>query len=135
MQRLVIKGNVGQEPELKTVSGGQTLCKFSVAVNESFTKKDGTKQESTTWFNVTVWGKAAERTAARVKKGSRVIVEGKVKLNTFEGKDGTQKASLEVTALSVDTLEKFQREDGADAGGRDAGMEPDYDNSSDDAPF
>lgn len=131
----MIKGNVGQEPELKTLAGGQTLCKFSVAVNESFTKKDGTKQESTTWFNVTVWGKAAERAAKNVKKGSRVVVEGKVKINSFEGKDGTQKSSLEVSALSVDVLQKFEREDSGDAGGRDMGMEPDYGNNSEDTPF
>ena len=98
---ITIVGNVGTEPEMRFTPSGKPVTTFSVAVNE---KRGG--DEETTWFRVATWGKLAEVCNQYLNKGRQVLVVGSPKLNQWEAKDGTTKASIEINAGEVKFLGK-----------------------------
>ena len=104
-QKLIIIGNLGSDPEQKYTAEGKAVTNFSVATSRKFGDKD-----ETTWFRVSVWGKQAESCNTYLHKGSKVLVEGRLKSNAdgnprvYERKDGTWSASYEITAESVRLL-------------------------------
>lgn len=115
MNQIMIKGNVGQNPELRDIGNGQSVCRFSVAVNESYFTKTNEKKETTTWFNVSVWGKRAESLVQRLSKGSRVFVIGKVRQSKYTDKQGVEKTNFEIIANSVEIIEvKGSQEESSD---------------------
>ena len=97
-QKLIIIGNLGSDPEQRFTPDGKPVTSFSVATSRKYGDKD-----ETTWFRVTVWDKQAESCNRYLSKGSKVLVEGRLKAepNVFEKKDGTWASSYEVTAESV----------------------------------
>jgi single-strand DNA-binding protein len=92
----ILVGNLGQDPELKTLPGGTVLCNFTLATNE----RRGDKDE-TTWHNITVFGKQAEAVAKYKKKGDAVVVMGRTSHSTYEKKDGSKGYSTKVIAERV----------------------------------
>lgn len=88
LNKVMLIGNLGKDPELKYTSTGNGVCSFSLAVNEDYKNKDGEKVEHTEWINCTAWGKTAEIVAEYSKKGYTVYVEGKLRTKKSEGKDG-----------------------------------------------
>ena len=104
-QRLIIIGNLGNNPEMRYTPDGKPVTSFSVATSRKFGEKD-----ETTWFRVSVWGNQAESCNQYLHKGSRVLVEGALKPDAggnprvYEHKDGTWAASFEVVASSVKFL-------------------------------
>jgi len=96
LNRIQILGNLGRDPEAKKV-GDSTVVNFSVAINESYKDKQGNKVEKTEWCNVVVWGKLAEIAEKYLKKGSSVLVEGKIQTRSWE-KDGEKRYSTEINA-------------------------------------
>ena len=115
--KAMIIGNLGRDPEMRYTPNGRPVTEFSVAVNQS-TKNQQTNEwvEATDWFRVTVWGDRAERTAAQLRKGNRVFVEGRFRTREFETKDGQKRISLEITADNVVSLEARVRDE--DGGGQ-----------------
>jgi single-strand DNA-binding protein len=111
--KVMIIGNLGADPEMRYTPSGRPVTQFNVAVNQS-TKNQQTNEwvEATDWFRVSVWGDRAERAAENLRKGNKVFVEGRFKTREFEGRDGQQRTSLELTADSLVNLEKRTREDG-----------------------
>jgi len=110
-QKLIVVGFLGQDPELRYTPQGKPVTSFSVATNESWTGNDGQKNERTTWFRISVWGKAAEACAQYLSKGRQVLVEGRLDPDPdtggpriWEGSDGVARASFEVTAFTVKFL-------------------------------
>ena len=83
MQIIAIEGYLGQNPELKK-AGEQDVVNFTLAETEKFTKKNGTKEEKTTWFNCTAWGALAKIVAEYSKKGSHVLIKGKMESNHYQ---------------------------------------------------
>lgn len=124
---LTIVGNVGKDPELKYTPSGTAVTDFSIAVNRSYTKDDGTKVDEVTWFRVTCWRRQAEVVAQYVSKGKQVmVVASKVEANAYTDKQGNNRATLEVTADRVVFLQ----------GGGDSGQARNTnDASNDDIPF
>ena len=106
-QRIMIIGNLGQDPELRYLPSGQAVTKLGVATTESWKDQSGEKQERTTWWKVSVWGKQAETCNQFLKKGSKVFVEGTMRGDekghprTFQRQDGSWGASYEMTAKDV----------------------------------
>ena len=109
VNKVILVGNLGNKPELKTLPSGQTVCKFSLATNESWTDKQGQKQERTEWHRIKVWGKVGENCAKYLDKGRQVYIEGKIQTRTVEG-DGGKKYYTDIVAHQVQFL-----------GGRDGG--------------
>jgi single-strand DNA-binding protein len=113
-QKLIIIGNLGSDPEMKLLPDGKAVTSFSVATSRKFSDKD-----ETTWFRVSVWGKQAESCNQYLHKGSKVLVEGRLRggedgsPRTFTRKDGSTGASYEVVAESVKFLSG--REDAPDS--------------------
>jgi len=107
-QKIVIAGNLGRDPEMRYTPSGQAVTSFSVAVNESYTNANGERIKKTIWFRVTAWGKQAEICNQYLKKGSQVLVDGRMNADPNTGgpkvwtkQDGSTGASFEVTASTV----------------------------------
>lgn len=99
LNKVMIIGNLGRDPEMQYTAGGDAVTKFSVAASETWTK-DGERKERTEWFNVVAWRKLAETCAQYLTKGRQVYVEGKLQTRTYE-KDGETKYFTEVIADQV----------------------------------
>ena len=94
--KVQLLGRLGNEPELKEVGSGQQLLRLSLATNERFRTADGDWKEDTQWHPVVVWGKQAARLATQVKKGSALLVEGRLVHRTYETKEGEKRYATEV---------------------------------------
>jgi single-strand DNA-binding protein len=100
LNRVLLIGNVGSEPEMRMTGTGRAVCHFSVATNESWKDKDGTKKESTEWHRVTCWGPTAESVSKFLTKGRQVYVEGKIQTRSYE-KNGEKKFATDIIAERV----------------------------------
>ena len=89
-------GNLGNNPEIKTLDGGKKLARFSVATNEVYRNTKGEKVTETQWHNLVAWGKVAEIAEKFLTKGSEVAIEGKLMNRTYNDKDGVKKYFTEV---------------------------------------
>jgi single-strand DNA-binding protein len=106
--RITIVGNLGQDPEMRYTQTGQAVTNLSVATNRQYTASDGQQVKETIWFRVSVWGRQAESCNQYLRKGSRVLVEGRLNPDPTTGgpkiwtrQDGTAGANYEVTAQTV----------------------------------
>jgi single-strand DNA-binding protein len=120
---LVIVGHVGRDPEMRYTASGQAVTSFSLASSRKYTGANGQSVDETVWFRVSVWGKQAESTNQYLKKGSLVLVEGRLKPDTngsprvFTRQDGTTGSSYEVNASTVRFLSSKGDASSAAAGG------------------
>ena len=100
-QQLIIIGNLGSDAELRYTSDGTPVASFSLAVNRKWTNQDGSPGEETTWFRVSAWRKLGESLNQYLKKGTRVMVIGRVSARGYTAADGSPRASLDVTADTI----------------------------------
>ena len=89
-------GNLGMDPEVKEVSNGNKMARFSMATSESYRNQKGEKITETQWHNIIIWGKLAEVAEKYLKKGKQIAVEGKLETNSYEDKDGNRKFFTQV---------------------------------------
>ncbi len=120
---IIIAGNVGKDPEMRYTPTGQAVTSFSVATSRQYTGNNGQVVKETIWFRISTWGKLAETCNQYVKKGSKVLVEGRLTADPNTGnpriwtkQDGTAGASFEVTANTVRFLSS-REENGGGGGG------------------
>lgn len=105
VNKAILIGNLGRDPEVRYLPSGQTLASFSLATSDSYTDRAGSRQERTDWHNVVVFGKQAELCAQYLKKGRQVYVEGRISTRQYEAKDGTGKRyRTEIVAQRVQFL-------------------------------
>lgn len=138
-QKLVIVGNLGRDPEMRYTPSGQAVTNLNIATNRQYTSNSGEKVKETTWFRISVWGKQAETVNQYLRKGSKVLVEGRLTQDpatggprVWTGQDGSPRASFEMTAQTVRFLSS--REDDQQAGGgrsSNTGGNSDYGNMND----
>jgi single-strand DNA-binding protein len=108
-----VKGRVGSDPEIKFVTQDQLpLVTFSIAYTPRSKKGGEWVDGETMWFKVAQFGKKAEAIADTIKKGDEVLVLGSVKQSTFQGRDGSEKTALEITASEVALVPRLQKESG-----------------------
>ena len=100
LNRVMLLGNLGADPELRMTSGGQAVLKLRLATTESYLDKKRTRQERTEWHSVVVWGKRAEGLGKIVRKGDRLFIEGGLRTSSYE-KDGEKRYRTEVVASNV----------------------------------
>ena len=108
----IIVGNLGRDPETNYMPSGDMVCNFSVAVTEKWKSKDGEAKEATTWYRVNAFSKLAEICSEYLKKGSAVMVVGKMTARQWE-KDGVKRESWELRADSMQMLGSKQEGQGA----------------------
>ncbi len=94
--RVQLIGNLGQDPEIKTLESGKKVVHFTMATNESFKNSEGQKVEETTWHNVVAWNGLAETASRFLKKGREVAVEGRLVYRSYEDKKGSTKNVTEI---------------------------------------
>ena len=137
VNKVMIVGRLGADPEMKTLSSGQTVTNFNVATGENWVDRDGQKQERTEWHRVVVWGKLAEVCAQHLAKGRQVFVEGKLQTRSWEDQQGQKRYATEVVAANVQFLGGAgdrASQSGPSAGAADFSPEPSFD-SNDEIPF
>lgn len=96
VNKAIIVGTLGKNPELKYTASGQAVVNFSVATNESFKDRSGAKQTKTTWHNIVIWGKLAEIANQYLTKGASVYLEGKIENRSYDDKDGNRRYVSEI---------------------------------------
>ncbi len=102
--KVQLVGRLGKDPELKSVGSGTAMLRLSLATNERFKGADGEWKDDTQWHPVVAWGKQAERMAAQLRKGSGLVVEGRLVHRAYEAKDGSKRISTEVVLSDYQLL-------------------------------
>src|SRR5688572_23342278 len=101
LNRVMLLGNLGADPELRVTSGGQSVLKLRLATSESYLDKNRVRQERTEWHSVVVWGKRAEALGKFLTKGSRLFIEGGLRTSTYDDKEGNKKYRTEIVASNI----------------------------------
>lgn len=116
LNKMMIIGNLGADPELRYTPSGKAVAELRVAVNDRSRGPDGEWQEETQWFRVELWEQAAERAAERLRKGHKIFAEGALRAREWEGKDGQKRTSLEIRFARVQSLERRDPSEGGYGG-------------------
>ena len=106
MNKILIIGNLGSDPEMRYTPGGDAVTSFSVATNRRYTNRDGETVDETEWFRVSAWRRLAETTNQYLTKGSKVYVEGRLSSRSWVGQDGQTRFSNEINATEVKFLDR-----------------------------
>ncbi len=115
LNKVLLIGNLGSDPELRHTPGGQAVASFRLATNESFGGRDGTpQQERTEWHRIVAWGRLAEICNEYLRKGRQVYLEGRIQTRQWQDKDGNKRYTTEIVALNMMML--GGRGEGAPAG-------------------
>ena len=133
VNRMIIIGNLGSEPEMRFTPNGRPVTSFSVATNRRYTTSEGERREETEWFTVVTWGRLAEQCNQFLAKGRLVYVEGRLRSHSWEGQDGQKRYRNEIVADRVSFLDRqpsaHLTEEKTDIGGADISgtdeLEPD----------
>ena len=106
LNRVMVIGNIGSEPEMRFTPNGNPVTSFRVATNRVYTTADGERREETEWFTVVAWGRLAEQCNQFLTKGQRVYAEGRLRTHTWEGQDGQRHYRSEIVANRVLFLDR-----------------------------
>ena len=102
VNKAILIGNLGRDPELRYTQSGQPVVNFSIATTESWNKKDGSgREEKTEWHRIVAWGRTAELCAQYLSKGRQVYVEGRLQTREWENRDGQKQRTTEIVANTV----------------------------------
>ena len=105
INKAIIIGYLGRDPELRNTGGGNPVCRLNVATTRTYTNKQtNEKVDESEWHRVTVWGKQAENCAKYLKKGSQAYIEGRLRTSSYEDKEGIKRYSTEIVADTVQFL-------------------------------
>ena len=119
VNKAILVGNLGRDPELRHTPNGQAVVNFTLATSESWTDKSGERQERTEWHRIVVWGRQAEMCNQYLSKGRTVYVEGRIQTREWEDKDGNKRYTTEINANNVNFI--GPRTDGGGGGGGGGG--------------
>lgn len=101
LNRVMLLGNLGADPELRMTSGGQAVLKLRLATTETYLDKNRSRQERTEWHNVVIWGKRAEALSKILSKGSRIFVEGGLRTSSYDDRDGNKRYRTEIVSTNI----------------------------------
>jgi single-strand DNA-binding protein len=122
VNKVILVGRLGRDPETRYTGGGQAVANFSVATDESYKDRNGERQKRTEWHKIVVWGKQAEIAQQYLKKGSLIFIEGRIQSREWQDKEGQKRTSFEIVANNFRML--GGRAEGAAAAGAGAGASP-----------
>jgi len=113
VNKVILVGRLGKDPELRSIPSGTSVAKFSLATDERFTDKAGEKQERIEWHNIVVWGKLAEICGQYLRKGKLVYIEGSIRTDSWDDKEtGVKKYRTEIIANTMQMLDKKGDDEG-----------------------
>ncbi len=138
VNKVIIVGRLGADPELKTLSSGQAVANFTLATSESWVDREGQKQEKTEWHRIVVWGKLAELCRQYLSKGRQVFVEGKLQTRSWEDQQGQKRYTTEIVANNIQFIggagDRPSASPSQNNNAMDFSPEPSFD-SSEEIPF
>ena len=138
INKAILIGNVGKDPEVRRLDSGTTVAKFPLATNEVYKNRDGEKVKNTEWHNIVLWRKLAEFAESYIKKGKLLYVEGKIRTRSYDDKDGNKKYFTEIVGDVVQFLSK-KSDDQGDNSSTSAPPDDDFskglEEEADDLPF
>jgi single-strand DNA-binding protein len=114
VNKVILVGRLGRDPETRYTGGGQAVANFSVATDETYKDRNGERQKRTEWHKIVVWGKQAEIAQQYLRKGSLIFIEGRIQSREWQDKEGQKRTSFEIVATNFRML--GGRADGAAAG-------------------
>ncbi len=129
VNKVIIVGRLGRDPELRSTQSGQAVASFSIATNERWTGKNGEPEERTEWHNIVVWGRQAELCRDYLAKGSQVYLEGRLQTREYTDRDGNQRKATEIVARDIVFLSGRGQGGGGGGGsygGSDGGDDREY---------
>jgi single-strand DNA-binding protein len=132
VNRIIIIGNLGSEPEMRFTPNGRPVTSFSAATNRRYTTSEGERREETEWFTIVTWGRLAEQCNQFLSKGRLVYVEGRLRTHSWEGQDGQKRYRNEIVADRVSFLDRQSSAPLNEDKSVEAGMD---DIEPDDIPF
>lgn len=115
LNKIMLIGNLGRDPELNVTAEGTPVTKFSLAVNRTYKLNTGEKKEETEWFNIVAWNKLAETCERYLHKGSKVYIEGRLTQRKYTDKEGIQRTAVEVIANDMKMLDSKSASSGSDS--------------------
>ncbi|RPI05092.1 MAG: single-stranded DNA-binding protein [Ignavibacteriae bacterium] len=121
INKIILIGNLGQDPELRYTSSGVAVASFSMATSESWKDQDGNVQEKTQWHKLVAWRKLAEIVGEYLKKGSKVYIEGRIQYRSYDDKNGVKR---DVTEIVVDQMLMLDSKGAGHSGGGSAAAPP-----------
>ena len=134
MNKIMLIGNLGRDPEMSYLASGQAVTKFSLAVSRRWKDREsGERREETTWFNIVAWGAQAETCNNYLHKGSKAFVEGRMTSRKYTDKDGVERTVWDVTLENMEMLDPKGQGSGGQGGSQGSGFGDDM--SGDDVPF
>jgi single-strand DNA-binding protein len=122
VNKVILVGRLGKDPETRYTGGGQPVCNFSLATDETFKDRSGERQKRTEWHKIVVWGKQAEIAQQYLKKGSQIYLEGRIQSREWQDKEGQKRTSYEIVATNFRML--GSRSDSAGGGASRAAAAP-----------
>lgn len=120
VNKVILIGNLGKDPELKYLPSGRAVAEFSIATSENWKDKDGNRQEKTEWHNIVLWGRTAEVAKEYLSKGSSVYIEGRLQTRSWDDKDGKKQYKTEIVGDRMQML--GSRRDASSSGPADQGQ-------------
>ena len=108
--KAILIGRLGQDPEMRYTPSGKAVTNFSIATNSKWKDKNGNLQEETTWHDIVCWGKQAEFVGEYCSKGRLVFIDGEIRKNSWEDKNGQKRISVEINARTVQLLDSRSSE-------------------------
>ncbi len=137
VNKAIIVGRLGADPEVRKVNNGQTVARFNIATSESWMDKQGQKQEETQWHRIVAWGRLADICGQHLAKGRQVYVEGKITTRSWDDQQGQKRYTTEIVANTVQFLgAPSQREQSNQMDdNQDFSPEPSFDAAADEIPF
>lgn len=134
LNKVMIIGNLGRDPEMRFTPSGSSVTNFSVAVTRNWKNADGQQQEETEWFNIDAWGRLGEVANEYLAKGKKVYVEGRLRTHSWEDQtSGEKKSRTTVVATDIQFIEPRASQGGSDSAF--AGSVPEHDQALDEMPF
>lgn len=104
VNRVILIGNLGKDPETRHTQTGAAICSFSLATNESWKNKDGGREERTEWHNIVTFGKVADICGQYLQKGKQVYIEGRLQTRSWDDRDGNKRYTTEIVASNMTML-------------------------------
>ncbi len=146
VNKVILIGRLGKDPELRFTTNGDPVCSFSVATSERYKDKSGEKQEKTEWHNLVVWGKLGEVMAEHLRKGDEAFFEGKIQTRKWQDKEGVDRYTTEIVVHSFSFVGSKREGDGSQNQQTGSSAQParqapapaskgSFDNFDDDIPF
>lgn len=135
VNKVILIGNLGKDPEVRHLDGGATVANFPIATTETYKDSSGNRKEQTEWHNIVLWRSLAEVAEKYLKKGTQIYLEGKLRTRSWDDKDGNKRYTTEVVGETFTILSKKPADSANTSQNNNQGSAADNNTDTGDLPF